>query len=274
MSIKTVNFKTNQQLSKHFSLKEFKCSASNTIKYSEETISMLEQIFDKCQNVKKGVITSGYRTPENSVAVGGYKDDAHVCGIAVDIVFYDNHDKVIPPQYISCIAQEIGFGGIGIMKNAVHLDTRHLGGYKNKKWYGDEVKNYSISANGKDFYGYCGLTQKQVYDYLGVVTVTAPAPSTKKTNEQIADEVVKGLWGNGEERKKKLADAGYDYSAIQPIVNAKLSGTTAPSKKSNEQVANEVLKGLWGNGSERKQRLTNAGYNYSVIQALVNKMCK
>ena len=45
--------------------------------------------------------------------------------------------------------------------------------------------------------------------------------SDRKTNEQIANEVVKGLWGNGAERKKRLAVAGYDYVVIQAIVNRK-----------------------------------------------------
>lgn len=44
----------------------------------------------------------------------------------------------------------------------------------------------------------------------------------KKSNEEIADEIIKGLWGNGEERKKKLQDAGYDYTIIQSIINNKL----------------------------------------------------
>lgn len=44
----------------------------------------------------------------------------------------------------------------------------------------------------------------------------------KKTNEEIADEVIKGYWGNGDERKKRLKDAGYDYKAIQKIVNEKM----------------------------------------------------
>ena len=53
----------------------------------------------------------------------------------------------------------------------------------------------------------------------------APAPKPapkKKTNEQIAQEVIKGLWDNGEKRKKLLTQAGYDYNAIQKIVNQKL----------------------------------------------------
>ena len=32
--------------------------------------------------------------------------------------------------------------------------------------------------------------------------------------------MINGLWGNGAARKKKLTEAGYDYAAIQAIVNA------------------------------------------------------
>lgn len=43
-------------------------------------------------------------------------------------------------------------------------------------------------------------------------------------------------------------------------------------KKENEDIAKEVIKGLWGNGLERKKKLEQAGYNYQTIQTLVNKM--
>ena len=41
----------------------------------------------------------------------------------------------------------------------------------------------------------------------------------KKTNEEISDEVIKGYWGNGEERKTKLTNAGYNYNTIQKELN-------------------------------------------------------
>ncbi len=44
----------------------------------------------------------------------------------------------------------------------------------------------------------------------------------KKSNEQIANEVIEGKWGNNPSRKEKLQNAGYDYNAIQKIVNQKL----------------------------------------------------
>lgn len=106
------------------------------------------------------------------------------------------------------------------------------------------------------------------------VPVSATPVQTVKSAEQIADEVIRGLWGNGDERKQRLAQAGYDYSAIQPIVNARLEGTSVPSKKGNQEIAQEVIKGLWGNGTERKQKLADAGYDYATIQGIVNNLLK
>ena len=54
--------------------------------------------------------------------------------------------------------------------------------------------------------------------------------STTSTNakleefEKIAKEVIRGNWGNGEARKKALAEAGHDYEAIQSVVNHMLLG--------------------------------------------------
>jgi len=44
-------------------------------------------------------------------------------------------------------------------------------------------------------------------------------PAGKKSVDELAREVINGRWGNGEERKKKLKAAGYDYSAVQKKVN-------------------------------------------------------
>lgn len=44
------------------------------------------------------------------------------------------------------------------------------------------------------------------------------------------------------------------------------------NKKSNNEIAIEVRKELWGNGAERRERLTQAGYNYDEIQKIVNRM--
>ena len=43
-------------------------------------------------------------------------------------------------------------------------------------------------------------------------------------------------------------------------------------KKSISTIAKEVIRGEWGNGADRKRRLEAAGYNYSAVQAAVNKL--
>ena len=66
-----------------------------------------------------------------------------------------------------------------------------------------------------------------------------------------------------------------DYPSI--IAGMGGSGTTASTptdtaKKTNAELAVEVIAGKWGNGNERKQRLTAAGYDYNAVQAIVNKL--
>ena len=60
------------------------------------------------------------------------------------------------------------------------------------------------------------------------------------------------------------------YAAANGEVKPTPTPTPTPSKKSNEEIADEVIAGKWGNGEERKQRLTAAGYDYNAIQAIVN----
>lgn len=49
---------------------------------------------------------------------------------------------------------------------------------------------------------------------------TGAVKKQKKSVDAIAREVIQGKWGNGEDRKKKLKAAGYDYAAVQARVNA------------------------------------------------------
>ena len=50
-------------------------------------------------------------------------------------------------------------------------------------------------------------------------TVIVIEGDAKKTDEEIALEVIDGKWGTGMDRKNRLNAAGYDYATIQSIVN-------------------------------------------------------
>lgn len=94
-------------------------------------------------------------------------------------------------------------------------------------------------------------------------------PIEKKTIDEICEEVIRGAWGDGEERKEALTKAGYDYYAIQERVTKMLSGNKA--KKAVDKIAWEVIDGKWGNGARRKEALTKSGYNANAVQDRVNE---
>ena len=48
----------------------------------------------------------------------------------------------------------------------------------------------------------------------------------------------------------------------------------APVRKSVDELAREVIRGDWGNGQDRKDRLTAAGYSYSEVQGRVNEILR
>ena len=60
----------------------------------------------------------------------------------------------------------------------------------------------------------------------------------------------------------KALDCNYQYKGF---------GTSTP-KKTVEELAKEVLDGKWGNGKERVDRLTAAGYDYAAVQKRVNEL--
>lgn len=146
---------------------------------------------------------------------------------------------------------------------------------KEKGWGIDKVKKHQDFANKYCphrtlDYGWERFLNK-IRTYLGQVTVDTTTNTSKNLNT-IVDEVIAGKWGNGEDRKNRLSQAGYNYNEVQTLVNQKLAGSsTSSNKKSIDTIANEVIAGQWGNGNDRKTRLENAGYNYQEIQNKVNE---
>ena len=55
----------------------------------------------------------------------------------------------------------------------------------------------------------------------------APAPARKSVDER-AREVLAGKWGNGTDRKSRIASAGYDYTVVQAKVNELLHAQSRP----------------------------------------------
>jgi len=112
-------------------------------------------------------------------------------------------------------------------------------------------------------------------------TPTPPSPPpSRPTIDQLARDVIAGQWGNGDERRHGLNAAGHDAVAVQRRVNEILGSDSSsasslrPVASSVDDIARQVIRGDWGNGDERRHRLTAAGHNARAVQARVNEMLR
>ena len=111
--------------------------------------------------------------------------------------------------------------------------------------------------------------KKKVQGYMSSATTPTPSAPTTKQLYRV---------------RKSWTDAKSQIGAFSSLENAKKACKNGyavfdsngkqvyPTKKSVDEVAREVIQGKWGNGSERKNRLTAAGYDYNEVQKKVNQM--
>ena len=158
----------NKQLSPHFNISEFrcKCGKKHDTLLADELWQKLEELYVEL-NCSKIIISSGYRCIAHDIAVGGAGGGYHTKGMAADCCCYDKEGKPIDTRIVSCVAQDLGFGGMANINSTytyIHLDVRTGG-----RWFGNETLGYgSLYKNGKivtDFYDYYGLTRDYVNDF-------------------------------------------------------------------------------------------------------------
>lgn len=93
-----------------------------------------------------------------------------------------------------------------------------------------------------------------------------PAPAVQGDTTAIAEAVIRGEYGNGDQRRAAL---GARYDEIQAEVNRILNGASpAPAAVDINALADAVIRGDYGNGQARRDAL---GANYDAVQAEVNR---
>lgn len=125
-------------------------------------------------------------------------------------------------------------------------------------------------SNGKDYYGFIRMTKAPA------VIVECAFIDNATDIQIVADEdkrrimgiaIAKGILRTLGVQDKTTPPATQDPTPIP-------APAPAHSSKSIEEIAREVIAGKWGNGEDRKNRLTSAGYNYAEVQNAVNALCK
>lgn len=187
------------------------------------------------------------------ISKGIWIEDGTIIPIPGDIILYNWDDATQPNDGYS--------DHIGFVEKVVGNVITVIEGNKN-----EAVARREIPVG----WGYVRGYARPKYASGG----TAPSnPTPSKTLDEIAREVIKGVYGNGSDRSKALQALGYDPNKVQERVNAILKGNATPSK-SISQVAKEVIAGKYGNGSDRRTKLAAEGFDPDAVQAEVNRQLK
>lgn len=122
------------------------------------------------------------------------------------------------------------------------------GVYANLNWYTNYLNKDTIKARYTTWVAHYGISQDR---YVGQYDMLQYSDTGK----------ISGISGN--------VDMDIMY---RDLINEIKESNTGTDRKTVEELVREVIAGKWGNGEERKIKLTNAGYDYSAVQAKVNEI--
>ena len=109
-------------VAEHFSLHEFACSCCRTVCLDPVLLARLVKL--RIRIGRPISIHSGYRCPRHNQDVDGAGNSYHMKGMAADIAV-----QGMTPRELKILAEEIGFGGIGLYTTFLHVDTG-----PNRRW--------------------------------------------------------------------------------------------------------------------------------------------
>lgn len=115
-----VNANGNEQLGKHFKVKEFACKDGSPIVFVDTYLYTILNIL-RNELGKPVIITSGYRTPEWNAKCGGAKYSYHMRGMAADIRVNGMSAKELANKLNEIVPDECG---IIVYKSWIHFDVR------------------------------------------------------------------------------------------------------------------------------------------------------
>ena len=177
------------------------------------------------------------------------------CEVFVDYCILTNSSNEEEAEYVLC--QPKKSAGAGCPESYDY--------YKKAKRTGSEPKLGAQIYFGSDEPKHTGL----VVDISGDSVITVEGNSEDQVKRHTYKKTSSRIYGYGYPRYAE--ESGQTNSDPEPETPA-----TPPEspEKSIQDLAAEVIAGKWGNNPERKQRLTEAGYDYEAVQAEVNRILK
>ena len=153
-------------------------------------------------NATTGKVEKSYLTQIINKYCSIIQDAGYMAGIYSNLYWLNNRiEKSVPEKYKVWVAQ-----------------------YYKECQYEGKYLIWQYASNG-EINGINGNVDLDYY-YGTLEEDNGNESSGEKTVEELAQEVIAGKWGNGEERKERLEKAGYNYNEVQNRVNEILQNNT------------------------------------------------
>ena len=196
----------------------------------------------KAEGIKVGVYIYNYCNTIDTLKKGLEWAIKKLAGKELDMPFYlDMEDKTIAVETVDSLTNQCNE-----FAKLVKEKGYRAGVYANVNWLKNELNpnkfDKDISVWVAQYYSKC--------EYTGNYDIWQYTSSGK----------VSGISGN--------CDMNYLYN--EDII--KETSSTGEDKKSIDELADEVIAGKWGNGTDRKTNLEKAGYDYNAVQNRVNEI--
>ena len=205
-----------------------------------------ETYYNACKStgIPIGIYVYNYCNSEDTVKSGAEWTVNQLKDKGIDLPIYiDMEDRSI---------ENLGkdkLTSICIAFNTVIENAGYWAGvYANLNWYTNYLNKDTIKARYTTWVAHYGISQDR---YVGQYDMLQYSDTGK----------ISGISGN--------VDMDIMY---RDLINEIKESNTGTDRKTVEELAREVIAGKWGNGEERKIKLTNAGYDYSAVQAKVNEI--
>jgi hypothetical protein len=196
-----------------------------------------DQCWDGAALFWLNAVGRSFSTGGTGAARGGW-EAARAANAGSEFDLITDRNAIQPGDWLVFGGTKWGHVGMAVSGN--------LGGYvrllgQNQTGTGNGAPFNEINMNLGNFLGAFRLKRWHASPAPTPAPQPTPAPA-RKSNEEIALEVRRGDWGNGDERRNRLAAAGYDYATIQAIVNGSVPAPApAPAAPEGFDVGQQVV---------------------------------
>lgn len=215
-----------------------------------------ERNYSECKRlgIPVGVYVYNYTISESAAQSGASWAIAKLQGKSLELPVYidmeDNSGVVLGKELNTKICV--------VFNSIIESSGRWAGVYANLNWFNNYLYKDIIKQKYTTWIAHYGVSPDKYRGQYDILQYTSSGH-------------VNGIGSS-------TYNSNVDMNEMYRNLTAEIGGSKAtepkpqPAKKSVDEIAKEVINGQWGNGTERKQRLEAAGYNYNEVQAKVNQL--